>query len=118
MKHFHLLMVALTLGLFLYQAIVVFVGEKANPSPMLRRAMHVCYALLLVSGLYMFTVWYQFMAPWAWAKLVLFIVAVSATAKAARPSTTPAQAKFGMLLATIAYVAILVLAVKKPLGLL
>ncbi|UNU73068.1 SirB2 family protein [Moraxella nasovis] len=118
MKHLHLLMVVITLGLFLYHAIVVLMGKKVAVSRYLTIMTHISLLLLVVSGLYMLAVWYQFTAMWAIAKLILLIVAVSASMKAMRATATKAQAKFGMFIALIAYGAILVLAVKKPILLL
>ena len=52
---------------------------------------------------------------WALAKLVLLIVAASATIKAQRHYTnTPSQAKAGLMIASVAYVGIIVLAITKP----
>ncbi|WP_406603300.1 hypothetical protein [Moraxella catarrhalis] len=47
--------------------------------------------------------------------MVLLIVAASATIKAQRHYTnTPSQAKAGLMIASVAYVGIIVLAITKP----
>jgi len=80
---------------------------------------HVMYALVILTGaVTAMPLFGAGIVPhWLIAKMVLLIVAISATVKATRQTTTPNQAKIGMLIAFIAYIGILTLAFVKPLNL-
>ncbi len=54
---------------------------------------------------------------WIIAKMILFVVAVSASIKAFGPNASTGQFKAGLLVASLAYAAILGLIVAKPFGL-
>lgn len=116
MKHLHLLMVGLTLAIFIYQALNVFMGGTGRLSKPFMIASHIIYTLLIIAGGVMaFQLSQVIGVPmWVVAKIVLLVVAVSATIKATRPTATRVQAKAGMVIASIAYIAILALAVVKP----
>lgn len=80
MKHLHMLMAFITLGLFLYQVIFVFCGKKPPLSRAFKRASHLIYLLLVGSGLYLFWQLTQVIGVqyWVLVKLVLLFVAVAA----------------------------------------
>lgn len=121
MKHFHLLMVAITVILFLYQFVMVMIANKTQilHSKKLFIASHIIYTLLIISGVLTVLPLLKLigMPHWIMAKVVLFVVAISATIKATRPTTTPAQSKMGLLIALVAYIGMLTLAMIKPLNL-
>ena len=116
MKHLHLLMVVITIGLFLYQTGLIFAGGQVTQSRTFKIASHIIYLLLAGSGLYlMWQLWQVSGAQhWAVVKIMLLAVAVSANIKALRAPLL-SQKKAGMVIAGIAYVGILVLAVTKPM---
>lgn len=116
MKHLHMLMALITLGLFLYQMIFVFSGKQLVLSRVFKGASHLIYLLLVGTGLYLFWQLTQVagVQHWVIAKLVLLFVAVSANIKAIRPTNTNVQARAGMLLAAMAYLIIVILAYTKP----
>ncbi len=76
-------------------------------------APHIVYSVILLAG-----VWMLLLLPiyphWILAKIVLFLVAISASVKAFRDTATASQFKTGVLVASIAYAAILWLAIAKP----
>lgn len=121
MKHLHILMAVMTIAIFLYQFFCILTLRPANSSkPLLSKplkiATHIVYTLLVIAGIMLVMPLAQTVGVpgWVVAKIVLFIVAISATIKATRPTTTAVQAKAGMVIALIAYIAIVTLAVLKP----
>lgn len=77
---------------------------------------HTLYAFLVGTGVYLLYLLGKAGAGpqhWAYAKIVLLVVAVSAIIKA-RKSATKNQAKAGILLSFVALVGIVVLAFTKP----
>ncbi|MFC0819702.1 SirB2 family protein [Moraxella marmotae] len=118
MKHFHMFAAMLVLFVFIFQALPALAGKAASTSKVFKIATHVLYLALVLSGFWLFWQLYQVagVQHWAIAKMVLLIVAVSATIKAQRNYTqAPSQAKAGLLIATVAYVGILTLAITKPM---
>lgn len=117
MKHLHMLMAVITIALYLYQASFVVRGTKPSLNKAFKGASHAVYTMLVASGLYMFWQLYQVAGfqAWAFAKLILLIMAVSASIKALRPATALSQAKAGFLVAGVAYVGIVWLAIAKPM---
>ncbi|WFF39323.1 SirB2 family protein [Moraxella nasibovis] len=118
MKHMHMLMAVLLLLIFILQALPILTGGKYRSPQAVKVINHLLYAIVMASGLWLFWQLYQVAGAqhWAIAKLVLLIVAASATAKAQRGYlTAPAQAKAGLLIAAIAYVGIVFLAFAKPM---
>lgn len=116
MKHLHMLMALITLGLFFYQAVVVFGGKQLVLSRAFKGMSHLIYLLLVGTGLYLFWQLMQVIGVqyWAVAKLMLLFVAVSANIKAIRPINTNVQARAGVLIAATAYLIIVILAYTKP----
>ncbi len=118
MKHVHMLMAALTLLLFVYQAAMVFSGKSVKLSAAFKGVSHLIYTVLMLTGLWLFWQLYQVagVQHWAIAKLVLLIVAVSANIKALRnQDVAPSQAKAGMMIAAVAYAGIIYMAIAKPI---
>ncbi|MDN6276566.1 SirB2 family protein [Psychrobacter sp.] len=115
MKHLHMLMAALTIALFLYQSYLVLSANDRAPRT-IKIASHIIYALLIVSGGIMLMQLMSVNAPvqWAFAKIILLVAAVSSSMKAFNYHATVAQKKAGVLIATIAYVGIVILAFAKP----
>lgn len=116
MKHLHLLMMAITLAIFIYQVWRVFSGKSGRLTKPWMIASHTVYTLLILSGGMMA---YR-LAPvigvplWIIAKIVLLVVAISATIKATRQTANNTQAKAGMVIAAFAYIGIVALAILKP----
>ena len=119
MKHAHMLMALILIALFLWQAVLVFTAPKGQGLPKPAKiGAHVMYALVILTGAVTAMPFGAGIVPhWLIAKMVLLIVAISATVKATRQTTTPNQAKIGILIAFIAYMGILTLAFVKPLNL-
>ncbi|WP_315040738.1 SirB2 family protein [Faucicola mancuniensis] len=121
MKIFHMIMVLLVLCLFLYQFMMVYFldGLDALRTKTQKIVGHSFYCLLIISGVLtvMPLVKVIGVPHWVIAKFVLLMVAISATIKATRATTTIKQAKVGLFLALIAYTGILTLAVIKPTNL-
>lgn len=120
MKHVHILFAVLTIALFLYQFSRVVSGKHGQvASKGLKIGTHVVYTLLVLTGaMTLLPVLKLVGLPhWVIAKVVLLVVAVSATIKATRATTPNNQAKAGMLIALVAYIGIVVLAISKPMNL-
>lgn len=117
MKHGHMMMAMLLITLFLFQAVIVFTAKNKQGTPkVLKIGSHVLYALVILTGAMTALPLIQAHAVphWLYAKIILLVVAISATIKASRLTTPPNQAKVGMFLAMIAYMGILILAFVKP----
>lgn len=113
MKHFHLLMMVLTIGCFIYSAYGIL---KNVPAPRLFSILsHVVYLLVVLTGLHLLWQLSQVagVQHWAYAKIVLLVVAISAMIKA-RKATAPNHAKAGVGIAFVALIAIVGLALVKP----
>lgn len=77
---------------------------------------HIFYTALVVFGLMLLLRLPGVYPHWLIAKLVLFAVAVSASIKAFRATTPPAQARAGAVIAGLAYLLIIGLIAVKPGG--
>lgn len=119
MKHLHMLMAVLTILVFLSQAVPIWLGKPRPANKGMKIATHVLYTLLLLSGIMTLMPILQAVGlpHWVIGKVVLLVVAISATIKALRLTTPLLQAKIGMLVALVAYIGILVLAFTKPMNL-
>lgn len=113
MKHLHMLVAVITIACFCYSSFCILKGKQVGKAYM--AVTHSLYAVLVGSGLYLLWVLSQVAGAqhWAYAKLVLLVVAVSAMIKA-RKSKALTQAKAGILVAFVALAGILFLAVAKP----
>ena len=113
MKHFHLLMVVLTIGLFCYSAWAILQNKTLGKAFFM--ASHLIYLLVVMTGLYLLWQLAQVAGaqPWAYAKIVLLIVAISAMMKA-RKATVIVQQRVGLVISALALLATLGLAVLKP----
>lgn len=115
MKHLHMLMAAITIFLFLWQSFMVMTkGQRFDKKGKI--ATHVVYTLLIISGAMTVMPLLSANVPLQWvaAKIVLLLAAISASIKAFRATATPVQSKAGILIASVAYVGILILAFVKP----
>lgn len=115
MKHLHTLLVVILIGMFLYQSFLVLSANRRAPRP-IKILNHLIYALIIVSGVWMLMQLMSANAPvqWVFAKIILLIAAISASAKAFHAHATPAQSKIGIGIAAVAYVGIITLAYAKP----
>ncbi len=115
MKHLHMLMALITIGLFLWQSYLVLSKNKRFDKKG-KIATHIVYALLIVSGAMAVMPLLAAHVPLQWvvAKIVLLIAAISASIKAFKPAASTAQSKTGILIALCAYIGIVVLAFIKP----
>ncbi len=115
MKHLHMLMAVLVIGLFLYQSYLVLSTNKRAPR-VVKISTHVVYAWLIFSGGWMLIQLMGANAPvqWVFAKIILLIAAISASIKAFSPKATREESKVGIIVAAVAYVGIVILAVVKP----
>lgn len=80
---------------------------------------HTSYTIVVASGLWMWWKYLQFgLKFWLLAKIILFAVLLSASAKAftRRKEVPVAQRKAGIILAVIAMLIMFALAVFKPMG--
>lgn len=118
MKHFHMLMAVLVIVLFLYQSYLALSANRQAPRA-IKIANHIIYALIIVSGAVMLMQLMNANAPiqWVFAKIILLIAAISSSIKAFNPHATPVQRKTGILIATVAYIGIVILAFAKPANL-
>lgn len=114
MKHFHILVAVLTIAMFCYSSFCIINNKTVSKAYM--AITHTLYAFLVGTGVYLLYLLGKAGAGpqhWAYAKIVLLVVAVSAIIKA-RKSATKNQAKAGILLSFVALVGIVVLAFTKP----
>lgn len=86
---------------------------SAGLSKFFKIAPHVVYSVVLLSGIAML-LQLPIYPHWIFAKIILFLVAISASVKAFRDTATVSQFKTGVFVASIAYAAILWLAIAKP----
>jgi len=115
MKHLHMLIALLIVVLFLYQSYLVLSANRRAPRAV-KIVSHVLYAILIVSGSIMLMQLMSANAPvqWVFAKIILLFAAISSGAKAFNNHSTPSQQKAGILIASVAYLGIVILAFAKP----
>lgn len=117
MKHLHMLVAFLTVAMFCYSSYCILNNKAVNKAYMI--ATHTMYAVLVGTGLYLLWLLGKAGAPpqhWAYAKIVLLVVAVSAIIKARKSADkSKSQAKAGVLVAFVALIGILGLAFSKPM---
>ncbi|MEC7120470.1 MAG: SirB2 family protein [Pseudomonadota bacterium] len=120
-KVLHMSFGVLAILMFATRAIL---GFRASPNGQLQSAgmtkffkiaPHVVYTVVIVCGVLLLLP-LPIYPHWIIAKIVLFFVAISASVKAFKPEVTAPQFRTGVFVATIAYVAILFLAIAKPGG--
>lgn len=87
--------------------------SSAGLSKFFKIAPHIVYTVVLLAGIALL-MYLPIYPHWIFAKIVLFLVAISASVKAFRDTATVNQFKAGIFVASIAYVAILWLAIAKP----
>lgn len=115
MKHLHTLLVFLLIGVFIYQSYLMLSANKQAARPV-KIVTHILYALAIVTGAWMLMQLMSAQAPvqWVFAKIILLIAAISASAKSFKAHTTPSQSKIGIFIAAVAYIGIVILAYAKP----
>ena len=115
MKHLHMLMAVLIIVLFLYQS---YLGVSSNSQAprVVKSSTHIVYARIILSGAGILMQLMSANAPvqWVFAKIILLVAAISASMKAFNNHATPAQSTAGILIASLAYAGILILAIAKP----
>lgn len=113
MKHLHMLMAFVSMALFIAQSGLIL-AHKPIPKP-LKIASHTIYLLLIIPALVMAWQLHQAGArlDWAYAKIVLFLVAISTSVKITRANQL-SHARIGMVVGAIAYIGIVWLAFAKP----
>jgi uncharacterized membrane protein SirB2 len=106
------------IGLFIYQSVLVLSANRRAPRPV-KIANHILYALVIVTGAWMLMQLMSVNAPvqWVFAKIILLVAAISASAKAFSINAAPTQSKVGILIAGVAYIGIVILAYAKPANL-
>lgn len=115
MKHLHMLLAVLTIGAFCYSAFCILKQKSVGKAYM--AVTHSLFALLVASGGYLLWVLSQAGAGvqhWAYAKIILLVVAISSIIKA-RKSREMNKAKVGILLSFMALSGIVWLAFTKPI---
>ncbi|MDO5651193.1 MAG: SirB2 family protein [Moraxella sp.] len=114
MKHFHLLMMAVTLALFMLSSYRILTDKPANRALFITS--HVVYLLVVATGLVLlYPLWQAAgVQHWAIAKIILLIVAISAMIKARKNQGKPA-AKAGIFVAAVAVGCLLGFAIFKPI---
>lgn len=101
LKHFHLLMVALTGLIFLWRGVLLLNDSPRLNSKPLRILPHVIYTLLLVSGL---ALAHQVgMQAWIWTKLILLFAFVVVGVLVFKRAQSPAARLAGLALALLIY---------------
>jgi uncharacterized membrane protein SirB2 len=113
-----MLLVFILIGLFIYQSVLVLSANRCAPRPV-KIANHILYALVIVTGAWMLMQLMSVNAPvqWVFAKIILLVAAISASAKAFSINAAPTQSKVGILIAGVAYIGIVILAYAKPANL-
>lgn len=111
MKHFHLFMAFLTLMCFAYSTVMIVKSKALSKTYQI--VSHIVYTFVVLTGGYLLWQLSQVagVQHWAYAKLILLIVAISAMIKARK---NPSHAKAGILLAWVALSGIIGLAFIKP----
>lgn len=111
MKHAHLLMVVLTLGLFGYSTVMILTQKPLTKTYQI--ISHIVYLLVAITGLYLLFILSQVagVQHWVYAKIILLVVAISALIKARR---RPNHKITGIAISWISLAGILGLAVLKP----
>ncbi len=106
-------MVVLTIGLFCYSALGIV--QNKTPAKAFFMLSHLVYTLVVLTGVYLLWRLSQVAGTqhWAYAKIVLLVVAISAMIKARKASATK-ERYVGLGVAAIALVATIGLAITKP----
>ncbi len=76
-------------------------------------APHIVYTVVLLAGIGLL-LQLPIYPHWVFAKIILFLVAISSSVKAFRDTASVNEFKMGVLVASVAYAAILWLAIAKP----
>lgn len=111
-----LLIIAIVVGF-----ISLYVGTVDNqPNPKIRKVFmgvqHLSFLLIILTGVSLLIMNEFQVKPWFYAKVVLFLVVISSLIKAFKKDTTIllAQRRAGMVIGTMALIALLTLVMIKP----
>lgn len=113
-KVLHMGVATVILGLLLFQLYLVVRNKPLVKG--VKIVQHMLYAFIMLTGIAMAMV-YPYIPHWLIAKIILFIVVISALTKASRMNSSPVQRKLGVFIAVIAYAGIVILVLVKPAGL-
>lgn len=120
MKMLHMSFAIVAILMFATRAVLGFLSSSpsgqlasAGLSKFFKIAPHVVYTVVLLTGLSVL-MYLPIYPHWVFAKIILFLVAISASVKAFRDTASVSQFKAGVFVATIAYVGVLWLAFAKP----
>lgn len=90
--------------------------DVPRPHKAVNALQHISYSILVLSGLWLLWLKRFHVEPWFYAKIVLFIVILSASAKAFKktPEILPVQRQAGIVIAALAFCALFALIIIKP----
>lgn len=121
LKIVHMGAVSLALLAFICRALTLFVGvREQQPNPVARKLLvgsqHLAFALIALTGVILLIMNNFQVQPWFYAKIILFFVLLSALSKAFKrdDSILLVQRRAGLLLAGVAFAAIIALVIIKP----
>lgn len=118
-KIVHMSFASLALIAFLIRAVLLFwkpVNQTNKVSPIVLVAIqHLAFTVLIITGIILLYQNQFVVKPWFYAKIILFVVILSATFKAfGKRDIGLAQRKAGVVVASIAFAALFTLVIWKP----
>ncbi len=120
-KIVHMSAAALALLAFILRAITLFVGVQGQqPNPVARKLLvgmqHLAFTLIILTGVILLVMNQFQVQPWFYAKIILFFVLFSSMIKAFKrdDSILLVQRRAGLVLGAVAFIAIMVLVIVKP----
>lgn len=126
LKNIHIVSVAVALIISVVRAYTLFVGtdfyqsQHLQPNPKGRvifvALQHLSFTILLITGIILWSMNDFSAEPWFYAKMILFLVFISASIKTYKKddSILLAQRRVGLAVSTVAFIAIIFLVVSKP----
>ena len=120
-KIIHMTAVAAALMVFVLRASTLFIGVQGEqPNPAGRKALvalqHLSFTGVFITGAILLVMKNFQVQPWFYAKIILFLVLLSSLMKAFKNDDTIllAQRRAGLVISAIAFVAIIILVIVKP----
>lgn len=120
-KIIHMSSIALALLVFVARAMTLFVGcagQQPNPKgrSLFVGLQHLSYTLVFVTGASLLVMKDFQVQPWFYAKVILFLVLLSSQIKTYKRDDMilMAQRRAGLMIGTVAFIAILALVMIKP----
>lgn len=119
-KIIHMTAVAAALMVFVLRASTLFVGvqgEQPNPAgrKILVALQHLSFTVVFITGAILLVMKDFQVQPWFYAKIILFLVLLSSLMKAFKDDTLLlAQRRTGLIISAIAFIAIIILVIVKP----